>query len=431
MNGHGPKASEFNEYWQGGGLTHKGVEYNIGPSSEETVLNLYNEQEYIINPLWNVMGVIKGSIPDEVIIMGNHRDAWIAGGAGDPNSGSAVLNEIVRSFGEALKEGWKPLRTIVFASWDGEEYGLVGSTEWVEDNLPWLSKANVAYLNVDVAASGQRFKADASPLLNKAIYNATAQVLSPNQTVEGQTILDVWGGDIGTMGSGSDFTAFQDFAGVASLSYGFSQGPGDPVYQYHSNYDSFDWMEKFGDPGWHHHVAIAKVWALTAAYLLETPVLAMNATDYGTGLRKYLDSVKDEVPQSGFDKLDFTDLDDAIFEFNKNAVKFDAYSESLSDELDKTRDLPWWKKWKRIALYIKIRGANNKYKTLERKFLHEEGLDGRNWFKHVIFAPGRWTGYSGATFPGLVESIEDKDLANAEVSSLCHSEAIVPIHYYH
>ena len=125
LNGHGPNASSFNEYWQKGGLSYKDVTYNIGPSPPAVTLNLVNVQNYTITPLWNTIGVINGTISDEVVVLGNHRDAWIAGGAGDPNSGSAALNEIVRSFGVALEKGWKPQRTIVFASWDGEEYGLL------------------------------------------------------------------------------------------------------------------------------------------------------------------------------------------------------------------------------------------------------------------------------------------------------------------
>ncbi|KAK2813214.1 hypothetical protein FQN50_000892 [Emmonsiellopsis sp. PD_5] len=408
LNGHGPKASDFNKYWQGGGLTHKGVKYNIGPSPQNVVINLYNQQEYVTTPLWNVIGVIKGTIPDEAVVLGNHRDAWIAGGAGDPNSGSAAFNEVIRSFGEAMKAGWKPLRTIVFASWDGEEYGLIGSTEWVEDNLSWLQKTIVAYLNVDVAASGQRFKTSASPLLNKAIYEATSLVLSPNQTVKGQTMRDVWDGHISTMGSGSDFTAFQDFAGIPSLDYGFAGGHDDPVYQYHSNYDSFDWMDRYGDVNWTHHTAIAKLWGLTAANLVETPVLSLNATDYATGLATYLDSVKAKTA----DNFSFKSLDAAIAKMYNAAVAFDAYTASLTAQLKE--HLPWWKFWKKIQLFFKIRAANDKYKFLERKFLHEEGLDGRSWFKHVVFAPGLWTGYSGATFPGLVESFDAGDLKNAE-----------------
>jgi N-acetylated-alpha-linked acidic dipeptidase len=119
--------------------------------------------------MWNVIGIINGSISDEVVVLGNHRDAWIAGGAGDPNSGSAAFNEVIRSFGKALEAGWKPLRTIVFASWDGEEYGLIGSTEWVEEYVPWLQASTIAYLNVDVGTVGPHFKASAAPLLNKVL----------------------------------------------------------------------------------------------------------------------------------------------------------------------------------------------------------------------------------------------------------------------
>jgi N-acetylated-alpha-linked acidic dipeptidase len=242
LNGHGPNTSSFNKYWQGGGLGYKGVDYNIGPSPDSLVLNLVNEVEYVTTPLWNVIGIINGSIPDEFVVLGNHRDAWIAGGAGDPNSGSAAMNEVIRAFGKALEAGWKPLRTIVFASWDGEEYGLVGSTEWVEEYLPWLSAGSIAYLNVDVGTRGPNFEAAASPLLNKVLYEATGLVKSPDQTTMGQSVRDTWDGKIRTMGSGSDFTAFQDFAGIPSLDVGFAAGPKDPIYHYHSNYDSFHWM---------------------------------------------------------------------------------------------------------------------------------------------------------------------------------------------
>lgn len=235
LNGHGPKASDINEYWTGNtGLEYKGVKYNIGPSPDGLVLNLVNEQDYSTTPIWDVIGVINGTIPDEVVVVGNHRDAWIAGGAGDPNSGSAVLNEAIRSFGEALKRGWKPLRTIVFASWDGEEYALLGSTEWVEEYLPWISATSMSYVNVDVGVRSPHFKVSAAPLLHNLLFETTALVQSPNQTVEGQSIFDVWDGDISPLGSGSDYTAFQDFAGVPSIDMGFGGSPeGEPVYHYH------------------------------------------------------------------------------------------------------------------------------------------------------------------------------------------------------
>ncbi|OKL59530.1 hypothetical protein UA08_05426 [Talaromyces atroroseus] len=412
LNGHGPKASEFNKYWQGGGLAHKGVEYNIGPTPDDIVINLYNQQDYVTTPLWNVIGVIKGTIPDEVVILGNHRDAWVAGGAGDPNSGSAALNEVVRSFGEALKTGWKPLRTIVFASWDGEEYGLVGSTEWVEENLPWLTVANAVYINVDAAATGPSLSVSASPLLNKAFYEITSIVQSPNQTIKGQTVRDTWDGRISSLGSGSDYTAFQEFAGVPSVSFGFSGGKSDPVYHYHSNYDSFDWMRRFGDPGWHYHVTTAKLFSLLGAYFSEKPILGFNATDYATHLQQYVDHIRphaDKLPEQTH--FSFGPLERSISHLHAAAVDFDAYAADLGSQL--SEDVPWYHWWKKLQLFYKIRGVNTKYKNFERKYLYEDGLDGRSWFKHVVFAPGLWTGYAGATYPGLVESLDAGNVTNA------------------
>ena len=344
-------------------------------------------------------------------MLGNHRDAWIAGGAGDPNSGSAALNEVIRSFGEAMKAGWKPLRTIVFASWDGEEYGLVGSTEWVEEYLPWLSTTTIAYLNVDVGARGPNFAAAASPLLNHVIYNVTGMVPSPNQTTKGQTVRDTWNGKINTMGSGSDFTAFQDFAGIPSLDLGFAAGPKDPVYHYHSNYDSFWWMDHYGDSRWHYHVTISKIWALIAATLSETPIIALNATDYGKGLQVYLDSVKDKAEEVKTSSFSFHSLQNATTTLQEAAQTFDAHAVSLAGQIGE--GVPWWRWWSRVRLFYEVRKVNAKAKLLERQFLYNRGLDHRSWFKHVVFAPGRWTGYAGATYPGLVESFEDGNMHNA------------------
>lgn len=371
-----------------------------------------NEQEYITTPLWNVIGVINGTIPDEIVVLGNHRDAWIAGGAGDPNSGSAAMNEVIRSFGKALEAGWKPLRTIVFASWDGEEYGLVGSTEWVEEYLPWLSAGTIAYLNVDVGARGPNFGARASPLLNKALYEATGLVPSPNQTVKGQSVRDTWDGKILTMGSGSDFTAFQDFAGIPSLDIGFSAGPKDPVYHYHSNYDSFHWMDNFGDSHWHYHVTVAKIMALIAVNLAETPLIGLNATDYAKGLEGYLNSVEEKTKNLTTSSFSFQPLENATSDLREAAIAFDTYTASLAAQVGE--GVPWWKWWRKVRLYYQIRSANLKYKLLDRQFLYPGGLDERAWFKHVVFAPGRWTGYAGVTYPGLVESFEDKNMTNVQ-----------------
>ncbi|KAI1812943.1 Zn-dependent exopeptidase [Poronia punctata] len=439
LNGHGPKAADISEHWtKNTGLGYKGVEYNIGPSPDDLVLNLVNHEDYSIKPIWNVIGVINGTIPDEVVVVGNHRDAWIAGGAGDPNSGSAVLNEVIRSFGEALQRGWKPLRTIVFASWDGEEYGLVGSTEWVEEYIPWLSATAVSYVNLDVGVMNQHFKASAAPLLHNLIYETAALIQSPNQTVQGQTIRDVWDGRITTLGSGSDYTAFQDFAGIPSIDMGFSgSAEGEPIYHYHSNYDSFHWMKEFGDPGFHYHKAMAQMLGLTVAKLAGTPLVPLNATTYAVALKQYVEAIESKLTGTPIqlsgeaatfegrersvelevkgDKSAFEHslkrLHDSVDDMKDAAVKLDAKAAKLAKEANE--HIPWWRLIKKLKLLHQVRFTNTKYKKIDRAFLYPGGLDGRDWFKHVVFAPGIWTGYAGAVFPGLVESIDEKDFTNA------------------
>ncbi|KAG6022541.1 hypothetical protein E4U40_004529 [Claviceps sp. LM458 group G5] len=436
LNGHGPKAGDFNKFWQQNlGLGYKGVDYNIGPSPEDLVLNLYNEQEYVTTPQWDVIGIVNGTISDQVVIVGNHRDAWVAGGAADPNSGSAILNEVIRSVGKAVDEGWKPLRTIVFASWDGEEYGLIGSTEWVEEYLPWLSAASVAYVNVDVGATGTNFEASAAPLLNQVLRDATHMVPSPNQTVPGQTIGDVWDGKISTMGSGSDFTAFQDYAGIPSIDMSFKSGPHDPIYHYHSNYDSFHWMDTYGDPGFGYHLAMARVLGMVLAELSNTIVIPFSATEYADALGAYLDKVEEKlVPKSddveetsqeavfaargalrGTDVKGSADAFEeslrkirrSLSHLREKSVHLDEHAAWANHELEK--GIPWWNIIGKVKLWATVAHVNVQYKLLERQFLFEGGLDNRSWFKHVVFAPGLWTGYSGAVYPGLMESIDAKD----------------------
>ena len=422
LNGLGPRAADFNRYWQGGGLGYKSVEYNIGPSTEDVVLNLFNEQDYTITPIWNVIGIINGTLPDEVVILGNHRDAWIAGGAGDPNSGSAALNEVVRSFGVALQKGWKPLRTIVFASWDGEEYGLLGSTEWVEEHIPWLSKAAVVYLNVDVGTDGPYFEARTTPLLHKVIHDATSIVPSPNQTIPGQTVRDLWHGTMATLGSGSDYAAFQFVAGVPSVDLGFRGNLRTPVYHYHSNYDSFAWMDKSGDPGWHYHITTTKVWAILAAALIESPVIAFNTTDYAISLSSYLSKIQEKAaasPDPFIRALSFVSLTKSIASLVIATSTFDAHAAALAASIDES--IPWWNWWRKVKLYYELRRVNDRYKHFEKKFIFSKGLDGRPFYKHVVFAPGYWVVYTGVTFPGITESIESVDIGGIEVRLFCHS----------
>ena len=421
LNGHGPGPKDLNKWWdRNHGLKHKGVEYYIGPSPEGVVLNLFNEQEYVITPQWDVIGIVNGTIPNEVIVLGNHRDAWIAGGAGDPNSGSAVINEVARSIGVALEKGWKPLRTIILASWDGEEYGLLGSTEWVEEYLPWIQDAHLAYINIDTGVTGTNFRANAAPLLNEYIRDVTFMVPSPNQTVPGQTVGDTWDGWVGNMGSGSDFTAFQDFAGVPCLDVGFKSDM-QSIYHYHSNFDSFHWMEKYGDPGFLRHKSLAQLLGLLAIKLSDTIVVPFSASEYAQSLERYLEPIEEKLNPKAKSDDELTDeeitslraqvtpgettgssdllevsiksLRDTITEFQFAALALDAKAEWAQETLENPPK--WWEFLKFYNLWRTILNVNKTYKGLERHFLYEGGLDNRGWFKHVVFAPGLWTGYSG------------------------------------
>jgi len=237
------------------------------------------------------------------------------------------------------------------------------------------------------------------------------------------------------MGSGSDFTAFQDFAGIPSVDLGFNGAASSPVYHYHSNYDSYHWMNEYGDPGFFYHTAIAKLLGLFVAKLSESPVIPLNVTDYAIALKGYIAkaetkmdstiSSEDEKEEARFRPASttpkgsienviesFKGLKKAAVNLQKAAIQHDEYAAELADAAGK--DIPWWKWYTKAKLYYNIRKVNSKYKNLERQFLYEEGLDGRSWFKHVVFAPGLWTGYSGAIFPGLVESLDEKDYENAD-----------------
>ena len=176
-------------------------------------------------------------------------------------------------------------------------------------------------------------------------------------------------------------------------------------------------MEAFGDPHWEYHTTITKIWSIMAAKLVDTPIIPFNATKYTANLLRYMEDAEvkalDSHPHiySLAFKEDvkhlFQPLSTSIYRLSTAAFKFDAKAASIQSELDDiSKKIPWWKWWQKVKLYLRVRAVNTKYKTLERQFLYSPGLDGRDWFKHVVFAPGLWTGYSGATFPGIVEGLE-------------------------
>lgn len=413
LNGHGPGPEDFEEGdWDG---ILEGVNYNVGPSELE--LNLFNQQNYSIKPIYNVVGRMEGILPEEAIIVGNHRDSWIAGGSSDPNSGSAALLALAKALGHLKSKGWRPLRTIILASWDGEEYALLGSTEYGEDKAKYLSKNVLAYVNVDVAVAGSQFTAGASPSLNSLVQSVTKRIDYP----KGGSLHKHWkessGATIATLGTGSDYTVFLDHLGIPSVDMGFYKGPEDPVYMYHSNYDSFHWMDTFCDPEWKIHATAAKVLSLLTLTLSERAVADLHFEEYGsvlmTGLEEILNveyemDTKTDLGISA--QRSIQELNNTIQAFTEAGRKMDEYSDDLNDQF--TRDWPWYKYYKKIALLFKIHAVNFKLLYLERVFLYEDGLDKRPWYKHVLFAPDRYLGYGGAVFPGILESIQDNDMEN-------------------
>ncbi|KAI7906583.1 uncharacterized protein BX663DRAFT_534722 [Cokeromyces recurvatus] len=357
--------------WSGG---LKGVDYFSGPTEGEVIM--INHIKNKITPIWNVVARIDGCEEgNRAVILGNHRDAWVYG-AVDPSSGSASLLELARGFGQLLKIGWCPRRTILLASWDAEEYGLVGSTEWVEDNQEWLKQEAVTYINVDTAVSGSHFKVAASPSLKRLLYTMTKYVKDPNSS---KSVFDVWSTEntlphIGELGSGSDFVGFLDHLGIASISMAFKGAYG----VYHSNYDSFHWMEKFGDPQFLYHETLVKVWGLIALRLADSPLLPIHPIDYAQKLNEYVKTLTRYAKH----QYKFSKLEASIRELSKQADRFERY---LNDQ------------------------TNDKLTYFERNFIDEEGIKGREWFKHVVYAPGLWTGYSSQVFPAIVEAIDAKD----------------------
>ncbi|KAI1809587.1 hypothetical protein GGS20DRAFT_274332 [Poronia punctata] len=406
LNTHGPLATDMSDRWHGGALGLYGVDYNVGPSPPDTSIHLLNQGTLRKGSIHNVIATIPGTTAaNEIVIAGNHRDAW-GPGAGDPNSGSAALNEVVRSFGVALRNGWRPHRTIIFASWEGEEFGQIGSLHWIRENLEWLTGSAVAYLNVVVGASGPVFRAKGSPLLYKVVRSAADQVMSPNQTVPGQSVLDVWGGMIGTAGGG-DAIRFQGLPCVSTVDFQFVPGLGDGVFPYHTGFDTFEWMDQVGDPEWKHHVTTAKLWSLMVANLAQSEVLDMSVTDYAAAIQGWVDEMgRNDEWSAG---VDLSPLSNAVERLARAATRFDEYAEALTTSIAK----PWWKIWWSSPRDAAVREANKVYMDFERKFFYKPGFDDNTSLHHVMYGPSAWHN-EAPPMPGLRQNLASGNWTNAQ-----------------
>lgn len=385
--------------------------YHVGPGPAKVKMHL--KQDYQFRTIWDVIGKVRGATsPDEWVVAGNHRDAWVYG-AVDPNSGTAAMLEAVHGLGDLLRSGWKPKRTIVIGSWDAEEEGLIGSTEWGEDHDKELASAD-AYFNMDVAVSGKKFGASGVPTLKEFIREIAKAVPSP----EGGTVYDAWKKTsqpsaesnhpqetstfrpppaamqndvpVGDLGSGSDYTVFLQHLGVPSTDITSSGDYG----VYHSAFDNFAWFKKFGDPDFRYEQQMARIYGLEVLRMSSAGVLPYDYENYGKEILVYLDAARNKSKERFGDKgPDFSAALEGARRLQEAGAKI----------LQKQRKMPPTPD----RLNAKLRDA-------ERALLIPEGLPNRTWFHHAIYAPGQYTGYAAVVIPGVNEAIDRGDLRRTE-----------------
>ena len=397
--------------------------YHVGGTNDVRV-HLKTDIEFVTKTIWDVITRIDGvAQKDRWVVLGNHRDAWVFG-AVDPNSGTTAMIELGRGLGELLKSGWKPRRSIVLCSWDAEEEGLIGSTEWAEENAAELREKAVAYLNMDAAVSGSNFGASSVPSMWKLIRAAVQDVRDPKT---GKSVYDVWrdraknnlpeselydaNGNakpevmprIDALGSGSDYTPFLQHLGVPSLDMGF----GGDYGVYHSAFDSFYWMSHFGDPTFQYHVAAAQVWGTVAMRLTDAGGLPLDYTDYASQLREFVNETQRLANRKKLgDSFDAKSLQRAVDDFAEEAAKIDK----------RRRD--------NVADDARLRRINDALIQAERALIDDRGLRGRTWYKHQIYAPGFYTGYAALPLPDLRQALEDGRAADASEAAARIAEAI-------
>ena len=350
-----------------------------------------------VRPIWTVTGIIRGSeSPDQVVVVGNHRDAWIYGGV-DPSSGSAALMELARTLGAMTRSGWRPRRTIVFASWDAEEFTLTSSTEWGEQHQQSLQQNAVAYLNVDSAASGPHFSAAAVPALNTLITEAAGLVRDPKSRTPIAAVsrarLASERGSLPTgdanelvnnrLGSGSDYTVFLNHLGVPIADLSFD----GPYGVYHSIYDNHNWVSRIGDPGFRYHVAMVQVWGVMALRLASADVIPLDYAPYARSIAGFIDDVERRAPAGKA----FADVKVAAREMTRAADEFNAARSAAIGSADSTA----------------IARLNQRLLTVERALLDPDGIPGRPWYRHQIYAP-KYT-YAPELLPGVAEAVAASD----------------------
>lgn len=395
------------ESWRGG----LAITYHHGPGPAKVHMKL--KFDWGVRPIVNVIGYLRGSEePDKIIMTGGHRDAWTFGGR-DPISGAVSLLESARVIADLAKKGFWPKRTIAFASWDGEEYGLIGSTEYGEEFAEKLQSEMVVYLNRESYTAGD-FSAAGSHSLQPFINEITREVRVPGDSL---TIHESWSKRfdatelvaqgarkdvrLGALGSGSDYTVFLDYLGIPAINLRFSSGNGI----YHSRYDSHWFFTTHGDPGFAFGEKQAELVAIFLTRMANADVLPFTYTSTTETIDRYLDELDEELKKRDLNEsINLATIRAANAELQATATVLDGEIRRISQmsaaEIDRQSE--------------SIKQLNNLLLKAEQGFLHQDGLPGRPWYRHQIYAPGFYTGYGVKTLPGVREAIEKKDVGEAE-----------------
>lgn len=385
------RGTEIPRQWQGG----MALRYHVGPGPVRVRVEVTTDAATAgTKQIYNTLGYLRGSLyPNEYVYLGAHRDAW-GPGAADNISGTVSVLEAAQALADLAKRGDRPARTIVFATWDAEEWGLVGSTEHVEDDSLRLKEGAVAYLNQDVSAQGAQFGGGGSPSMRAMLRDITKQVQDPRGR---GSVYETWRAATGTRadtleppmgdpGGGSDFAGFYNHFGIPMADWGF----GGPSGTYHSAYDTFNWMERFGDPGFQYHATAARIGAAMLLRLANAQLLPYDYAEFARTMTRYVAPVERGLKQKGWDVAAVAPLVTAIARLEKSATVFAAARDAALAAA--------------IAPAAQL-AANSALLRVERALARPSGLKSRPWYRSLIYASDVDNGYSTMSFPGINESI--------------------------
>ncbi|BAH37205.1 glutamate carboxypeptidase II [Gemmatimonas aurantiaca T-27] len=400
------RGTDIPRNWQGG----MGLRYHVGPGPVQVKVEVVTDAATKgTKQIHNTLGYLRGSeYPDQYIYIGAHRDSW-GPGAADNISGTVSVLEAANALSDMAKKGLRPKRTIVFATWDAEEWGLVGSTEYVEDDSLRLKKGAVAYLNQDVSAQGSQFGGGGSPSMRAILRDIVKSVPDPKGRgsvyqawrLTSGTRVDSLEPGMGDPGGGSDFAGFYNHFGIPTADWGF----GGPAGTYHSAYDTFAWMERFGDPGFLYHAAAGRIGAAMALRLANAEVLPYDYAEFARTMLRYIAPVERGMTQKGWSTAQVATLTAAINKLNQAANEFaTARDATLAKGVAKEQK----------------EAANAALLSVERGFARDAGLKSRPWYRTLIYAADVDNGYSSMVFPGVNEAIRYGTEAetNAEIADL-------------